>query len=158
MLFDEPSQGADAAVPRKRQAFTGREAEMGRAVVNTTMELTHETCEALGHDSLTGDVSLRLAREEDAGDMARFYRPYVVSTAVNFEYDPPDAAEFRHRIRTVLQRFAFIVAVSRDGQVIGYTFAHPMGDRPAYAWSIGTSIYLDQAVRGRHVGSALNMS
>lgn len=104
---------------------------------------------------MNSDVSLRIGSEHDAEDIARFYKPYVMSTAVNFEYDSPDAAEFRQRIRKVLEKFPFIVAVRDNTQVIGYTFAHPMGDRPAFAWSVGTSIYLDQSVRGRHVGSAL---
>lgn len=114
------------------------------------------------HDSL---LRLRLARREDAVQIARFYAPYALETAVNFEYEAPDAEEFARRIDRVQQRFPFIVAelVHADAddddadahRVVGYAFAVAMGDRPAWDWAIDTSIYLDREVRGHHIGSTL---
>lgn len=109
-----------------------------------------------------GHVSLRLARASDAEEIARFYAPYALGTAINFEYEAPDAVEFARRIETVEKTYPFIVAVERGGEgsasterVVGYAFASPMGARPAYGWSIDTSIYLDRSVRGRGIGTAL---
>lgn len=99
-------------------------------------------------------VTLRLATASDADDIARFYAPYAEETAINFEYEAPDAEEFARRIEEVEQKFPFIVAQA-NGRVLGYAFARGMGERPAYGWSIDTSIYLDKSIRGHHVGSAL---
>ena len=98
---------------------------------------------------------IRMAVQEDAFDIATFYAPYVLDTAINFEYEPPSAEDYRHRIIDVERRLPFLVAVNGQGQVIGYTYANPMGLRPAFAWSIVTSIYLDQSIRGQGVGTRL---
>ena len=79
------------------------------------------------HDSL---LRLRLARREDAVQIARFYAPYALETAVNFEYEAPDVEEFARRIDRVQPRFPFIVAelghaaaadADADGHHIGST-------------------------------------
>lgn len=105
-------------------------------------------------------VTLRLATPQDAGEIAAFYAPYATDTAVNFEYDAPDAAEFARRIEGVQRTFPFIVAVEHDPsggteRIVGYVFAVPMGSRPAYTWSADTSIYLDRSHRGHRIGTLL---
>lgn len=103
-------------------------------------------------------VGLRLATEADAAQIAELYAPYAAGVAVNFEYEAPNAEEFAARIRLVQRRFPFIVAThpGPDGErIIGYTFARPMGDRPAFAWSADPSIYLRRECRGRHLGPLL---
>ncbi|MCI1649313.1 GNAT family N-acetyltransferase [Bifidobacterium tibiigranuli] len=100
-------------------------------------------------------ITLRLARVEDARDIAQFYAHYVTETAINFEYDIPPKEEFAKRIELVSTRYPFIVADLNGSQVVGYAFAHPMGERPAYGWSADMSIYLDADFRGHRIGSAL---
>jgi phosphinothricin acetyltransferase len=100
-------------------------------------------------------ITLRLARVKDAHDIARFYAHYVTETAINFEYDIPPEEEFAKRIELVSTRYPFIVADLNGSQVVGYAFAHPMGERPAYGWSADTSIYLDADFRGHRIGPAL---
>lgn len=100
-------------------------------------------------------VQIRLAKPEDSLEIAAFYSPYVLNTAINFEYDPPSAEEYRKRIIEVQQRLPFIVATNWQGKVIGYVYASPMRLRPAFAWSIVTSIYLDSTVRGKGIGTRL---
>ncbi|MBT1179814.1 GNAT family N-acetyltransferase [Bifidobacterium vespertilionis] len=105
-------------------------------------------------------VSLRLATPQDAGEIAAFYAPYATDTAINFEYDAPDAAEFAWRIESVQRTFPFIVTVEHDPSsgkehIVGYVFASPMGSRPAYTWSADTSIYLNRNYRGHRIGTLL---
>ncbi|MCH9274905.1 GNAT family N-acetyltransferase [Bifidobacterium amazonense] len=105
---------------------------------------------------------IRLATAADAAQIAGFYRYYVEHTSINFEYEVPDAAEFRRRIGEILPDLPWLVAVepapdgSEDGErILGYLFAEPVSPRGAYAWSVKSSIYLDPQVRGRGIGSAL---
>ncbi|KAB8290979.1 GNAT family N-acetyltransferase [Bifidobacterium avesanii] len=104
-------------------------------------------------------ITLRLATPQDAGEIAEFYAPYATGTAVNFEYDAPDAAEFARRIEGVQRTFPFITAVRHDPfggeHIVGYVFATPMGSRPAYTWSADTSIYLNRDYRGHRIGTLL---
>ena len=44
------------------------------------------------------DFALRIADPSDAGELLKIYAPYVLSTAITFEYDVPSAEEFSARI------------------------------------------------------------
>ncbi|MCI1984825.1 MAG: GNAT family N-acetyltransferase [Bifidobacteriaceae bacterium] len=109
----------------------------------------------LAPHSAETSVTLRLACADDADDIAKFYAHYVLDTVINFEYEAPDAAEFRRRIADVSAKYPFIVAANNHGRVLGYAFAHAMGARPAYGWAVDLSIYLDPDVRGHGLGTAL---
>lgn len=39
-------------------------------------------------------VTIRMAREDDVPALLAIYAPYVTDTAITFEYEAPDAAEF----------------------------------------------------------------
>lgn len=90
---------------------------------------------------------IRDAVPEDAAACAAIYRPYVTGSVATFETDPPDAAAFAHRIAVAQQRHAWLV--------VGYAYAGPFRDRPAYDWSCETTVYLHPAARGAGVGRAL---
>ena len=97
---------------------------------------------------------LRLVTPEDAEALAAIYAPYVTGTTVTFEYDAPDAAEFRRRIAEILPQYPYLCAVE-DGRIAGYAYAHRYAARAAYGWSAETSVYVDRERRGRGVGAAL---
>ncbi len=98
--------------------------------------------------------TIRPAREEDAAALAAIYAPYVLETAVTFEYEPPDAGEFRRRMAAIQAKYPYLVA-ERDGEVLGYAYAAPFHDRAAFAWVAEPSIYLRRDVRGQGLGTAL---
>lgn len=100
------------------------------------------------------EVTLRIAEPADADVIAAIYRPYVETTAVTFEEDPPGREAIAERIETRLPNFPWFVAET-DGDVIGYAYAGPIRKRGAYRWATELSIYLDRDVRGRGIGSAL---
>ena len=43
----------------------------------------------------------------------------------------------------------------KDGEVIGYAYAHRFRTRPAYDWDAELSIYLDRSATGAGIGPAL---
>ena len=98
--------------------------------------------------------SLRLARPEDGPALAAIYRPYVLETAVSFEYTAPDGAEMTRRVETTLENYPWIVA-EKAGQLLGYAYAGPFKGRPAYDWAVETSIYVAAEARGIGCGRAL---
>ena len=100
-------------------------------------------------------IDLRPVREEDAGQIAAIYRPYVEKTAITFEYDAPGPSEFIRRIRSVTQKYPWICAVDTADQILGYMYSGAFHARPAYDWSVETSIYLSEGARGRHIGTLL---
>ena len=103
----------------------------------------------------TETVSLRLATVQDAPTLLAIYAPYVRETGITFEYEVPTEEEFARRITTTLERYPYLVAVDRGGAALGYAYASAFKGRAAYDWSVETSIYVDRASRGRHVGTRL---
>lgn len=100
------------------------------------------------------DITVRFADEQDAEALLAIYAPYVRDTAVSFEYEVPSAEEFSRRIGTTLGRYPFLVA-ERGGEPLGYAYAGPFKDRPAYDWAVETSVYVRQDLRRRGVGRTL---
>lgn len=99
-------------------------------------------------------MSVRPVSVADAGRIAAIYAPVVIGTAVSFEIDPPGPDEMARRIGKVTSGYPWLVAEA-DGDVIGYAFAGQYRQRPAYRWAIETTIYIDEAHRGKGLGKTL---
>lgn len=96
-------------------------------------------------------MQLRLARPDDGAAVAAIYGHYVRTTAISFEEEAPDADEMGRRIGAALPDRPWLVA-EEAGRVVGYAYAGALRPRPAYRWSVETSVYLDPHVRGRGLG------
>jgi L-amino acid N-acyltransferase YncA len=99
-------------------------------------------------------TDIRLATAGDGSALATIYAPAVESQATSFELEPPDASEMARRVVAVTARTPWLVCVHR-GAVIGYAYATPHRDRPAYAWSAEVSAYVDATSQRVGVGKAL---
>lgn len=100
---------------------------------------------------------IRMADISDAEALLEIYAPYVLNTAVSFEYEVPSLEEFQRRIARTLERYPYIVAVV-DGEIAGYAYASAFHERRAYAWAAETSIYVTQDEKGRGYGKKLYMA
>lgn len=100
-------------------------------------------------------VTIRVARPDDAPRLLEIYTPYVTDTAITFEYEPPTLEEFRERISRTLERHPYLIA-ERAGRIVGYVYASPFKGRPAYDWAVETSIYVDRAERRSGIGGAMH--
>ena len=99
-------------------------------------------------------LTIRMAKEEDAGELLDIYAPYVTDTAITFEYEVPSVEEFADRIRTTTQKYPYLLAVSED-TILGYAYASPFKARSAYDWAAETTIYLKQECQGKGIGKQL---
>lgn len=99
-------------------------------------------------------ITIRTAALDDAAALLAIYAPYVEQTAITFEYEVPSLEEFRSRIARTLRRYPYLVA-EENGEILGYAYTGPFGERAAYSWAVETSIYLRQDVRGRGLGKRL---
>jgi L-amino acid N-acyltransferase YncA len=98
---------------------------------------------------------VRAATQVDAAAVAEIYAPYVRDTTVSFEVDPPEADVMARRISNVVEMYPWLVAENNQGQVVGYAYAGRHRERPAYRWTIDTTIYIDGAHRRAGVGRRL---
>ena len=104
--------------------------------------------------AIPSELTTRSASEGDADAIAEIYAPYVRDTAISFETEPPPAAIIAQRITKTVETHPWLVA-DQGGQVVGYAYAGKHRDRPAYRWTVDTTIYVDTAVHRRGIGRAL---
>ena len=101
------------------------------------------------------DAAIRPAREADLPAITAIYDHAVRQGTATFELEPPDLGEMTRRFRTLAGGgFPFLVA-TLDARVVGYAYAGPYRPRPAYRFTVENSVYLDPAVCGRGIGTAL---
>jgi L-amino acid N-acyltransferase YncA len=100
-------------------------------------------------------VTIRSADpQRDAAACAAIYAPSVEDNVTSFEERAPDAAEMAARIARAGATHAWLVA-EEGGEVVGYAYACPFQERPAYRWSASVSVYVAAGRAGRGLGRAL---
>ncbi|WNM24619.1 GNAT family N-acetyltransferase [Demequina capsici] len=100
---------------------------------------------------------IRDATPADGAALAAIYNPYVRDTVITFETDPVDPEQMGARVTKVLSAgLPWLIAEDADeGTILGYAYAGPFQERPAYRFALEPSIYLDLDARGRGVGTSL---
>lgn len=103
-------------------------------------------------------MRLRAATPDDAATIAVIYAPYVTASAISFENEPPDARAMADRITAGGDLYPWIVAEDESGDVTGYAHASAFRPRPAYRYSVETTVYLSQHRLGSGLGKRLYCS
>lgn len=94
--------------------------------------------------------NIRPVRMSDAARLAEIYNYYIVNTTVTLELEPITADEMARRISEISAFYPYFV-YEKDGNILGYTYAHPWKTRAGYqGHSLETTVYLD--VEARHMG------
>lgn len=99
-------------------------------------------------------LRVRLATVDDAAAVLAVYAPYIEGTAITFETSVPAVESFAERMADVIGEYPYLV-VERDGVIVGYAYAHRLGERGAYAWNVELSVYFAPNCQGRGWGSVL---
>ncbi len=100
-------------------------------------------------------MKIRAATPGDAAAIAILYAPYVTASVVSFETEAPDAAEIARRMAGGGRLYPWLVACGEDGAVRGYAYAAAFRTRPAYRFSVETTVYVAGDAQGRGIGGAL---
>ncbi len=103
---------------------------------------------------MNAPFEIRVIRESDAAATLEIYKPYVLHSAVTFEYEVPSVEDFSERIKTITQEYPWLV-VLHNGIIVGYGYAHKHRIRTAYQWSPELSIYLANQFQSNGIGSIL---
>ncbi len=97
---------------------------------------------------------IRLATPNDAPSVRKIYRPIVEHSPTSFELEVPGESEVVSRIERILERAPWLIAED-GGECLGYAYAAGFRTRPAYAWSMESSVYVADAHRRRGVARGL---
>jgi phosphinothricin acetyltransferase len=97
---------------------------------------------------------IRMATLEDAPAILAIYEPYILNTAITFEYDPVPVEVFEKRMETVLQQFAWLVC-EEEGVILGYAYCSRFKERAAFDWDCECSVYIDEKAHRRGIATEL---
>lgn len=100
------------------------------------------------------NIKIRNATMKDASSILSIYAPYIVDTAITYEYTVPSLREFRKRVKSILKKYPYIVA-EKDGDVVGYAYAGEFHARKAYEHSAELSIYVRKDLKKCGLGRML---
>lgn len=98
--------------------------------------------------------SVHSVKVEDAEKILNIYAPYILETAITFEYDVPTVTEFRARIEKTLAKYPYLAAKDGD-KIVGYAYAGEFVGRAAYSRSAALSMYVDKNLRRGGIGKTL---
>ena len=101
------------------------------------------------------DLSVRPAEPADVPALTAVYAHYVQHTVATFDVDPPDEADRRAWLADHAGGPYRVVVAESGGSVVGYASSSRFRPRRAYDTSVETSVYVQDGVVGRGVGSAL---
>lgn len=96
-------------------------------------------------------VAIRDALEPDLPQVAAIYTYESQHAYSTFETEPRPITQWQHK---VTNEDPFVVAVEGT-EVLGFAYASPFRDRPAYHRTRETSVYLDRSARGEGIGTLL---
>ena len=97
----------------------------------------------------------RRATADDAAAIASIYAPYVRDSVVSFETQAPDEAEMRGRIAALGDLHPWLVACDDDGAMLGYAYGSAFRTRPAYRFTVETTVYVGEGAHRRGIGTQL---
>jgi L-amino acid N-acyltransferase YncA len=100
-------------------------------------------------------VRIRRATAADAAAIASLYAPYVTASIVSFETEAPDEAEMRGRIESGGDLYPWLAACEGEAAPSGYAYACAFRQRPAYRFTVETSVYVAGDAHRRGLGTLL---
>jgi L-amino acid N-acyltransferase YncA len=104
---------------------------------------------------MNATATLRDATAADAAAIAAIYNHYVASTVISMETDPVGADDMAARIADVQDAGLPWLVLGVGGRVCGYSYASKWRVRPGYRHALESSVYVDDALRGRGHGLTL---
>ncbi len=100
-------------------------------------------------------VGFRAATPDDAARIAAIYAHHVAHGTATFDTVPMSPAAMADKIAGIIARGCPFLVAEVDNHAVGYAYAAPFRDRPAYAGTVEDSIYLDPDFTCRGIGKAL---
>lgn len=90
----------------------------------------------------------------DSEKLLEIYIPYILNTAITFEYEVPSVQQFRQRVQDILVKYPYLKAI-KDDEIVGYAYANVFKNRAAYDWAVEVSIYIKKDMQKLGIGKKL---
>jgi L-amino acid N-acyltransferase YncA len=100
-------------------------------------------------------IFVRDASDADLGAITSIYATHVLHGLASFEEIPPSLDEMKSRRAGVLQLGLPYLVAELNGRVVGYSYATFYRTRPAYRYTVEDSVYVEDGLNGRGIGTLL---
>ena len=100
-------------------------------------------------------TTIRAAGQDDLSDILRIYNQAIEKTTAVFEYRAHTIEMRREWFRAKQAASLPVLVAEESGAVRGFASYGPFRAWPAYKYSVELSVYVDEAARGRGIGTAL---
>jgi phosphinothricin acetyltransferase len=100
-------------------------------------------------------IFVRDANDADMAAVTSIYATHVLHGLASFEEVPPPLDEMKSRRAGVLQLGLPYLVAEMDGRVVGYAYATFYRTRPAYRYTVEDSVYVEDGLNGRGIGTLL---
>ena len=98
---------------------------------------------------------IRSSRDEDTAAITALYAHHVLHGTGTFETEAPGSTEMGSRRADVLAKGLPYLVAEQDGKIVGFAYGNWFKPRPAYRYSVETSIYLAPDLQRQGLGRAL---
>lgn len=99
-------------------------------------------------------MEIRRATLADAEEINRIYNQYPQTSTCTFDVDPLPI-ESRIEWLTVRSDQHVVLVAQEAGEIVGWSSISPFKARPAYQFSVESSIYIDSCWHGQGIGKRL---
>jgi L-amino acid N-acyltransferase YncA len=99
-------------------------------------------------------IDIRDARKSDVPALLEIYNDAVLASPATFDLEPQTLPQRRKWFEAHGGSHPLVVAVSQD-QVVGYASLSKFREKPGYAKSAESSVYVHKEFRGKGVGTLL---
>ena len=103
----------------------------------------------------TEEVKISPVSLSDAAVIAEIYNYYIKNTVITLEETEVSAVEFKRRIAKITKNYPFLVAKSKNGEVLGYAYLNVFNERSAYRITADLSIYVSHEKLCAGIGEKL---
>jgi phosphinothricin acetyltransferase len=97
---------------------------------------------------------IRAITPADVNQVLDIYTPFVLNTAITFDYEVPSIEEFTHKIEDITAKYPWI-GYFEDDRLLGYAYASRHRQKAAYEWSPESTIYVREGHHGKGIGRIL---
>jgi L-amino acid N-acyltransferase YncA len=102
------------------------------------------------------DYTIRPATEQDLPDIREIYNHYVKNSTVTFDEKAMSLKSWRAKFAQIEKaKMPMLVAVSPNGNMLGFAYVYPWQQKTAYRFTVEDSIYLGPASTGKGLGKVL---
>jgi phosphinothricin acetyltransferase len=101
-----------------------------------------------------GDLTVRLATEEDVPAILDIYNDAILNTIATFDTEPQTLEEKLAWFRETQHPYAVLVA-DRHGEVVGWASLRRFRQKAAYRYTAENSVYVRKDCHAQGIGAAL---